>query len=440
MEAFSDEYLSRLADDMQASVLQAAARRLPEVFAGDERQEALWQCLRAGVAALLTSASAQAPEGLDTLAGVFGQFCADASVGREVIALFRGSPLDVKELRYLAQEAGYEPESLPGLDLEQSLIAFEGAFLTAAAGEAALKDAVQAHQLLAQIRLQGEQAAALRDMVALLRAALPGSLDIRKGRVSGRGAEDGQALVQRLGARPVEAGDALRASYLNHLYERLAPLSLSGIDPKAASDAEARLDLAAVYTALLTLTPEENERLRKGKAEALPELQGDGRGAARGAAAVRPGPARRPPPPGAAGRSGQRQEHLCQFRGPVPGRARRLGRAEANLARLTAPLPQTTRSSEQKASSPSPGRTARCCRCASCCATWRRAACRRPGERATARHLCAFVAAELEAAALGELRPHLERELQERGRPAAARRPGRGARGRAAPGADQGRW
>lgn len=53
---------------------------------------------------------------------------------------------------------------------------------------------------------------------------------------------------------------ALREAYLNRLLERTSHLSLAGIDPKAAStQSDARLNLGAVYTALLTLSPEQPE-------------------------------------------------------------------------------------------------------------------------------------------------------------------------------------
>ena len=49
------------------------------------------------------------------------------------------------------------------------------------------------------------------------------------------------------------------------LFEATSHLSLAGVDPKAASsEAEARLNLGAVYTALLTLSPEDHERLVRG--------------------------------------------------------------------------------------------------------------------------------------------------------------------------------
>ena len=46
--------------------------------------------------------------------------------------------------------------------------------------------------------------------------------------------------------------DALRLAYLNHVYEQTSQLALAGIDKRTQRDAEARLNLGSVYTALLT--------------------------------------------------------------------------------------------------------------------------------------------------------------------------------------------
>ena len=56
-----------------------------------------------------------------------------------------------------------------------------------------------------------------------------------------------------VGERPQDPTD-LRTAYLNHLFETAGALSLSGIDPKAASEAEARLNLGAVYTSPVSYT------------------------------------------------------------------------------------------------------------------------------------------------------------------------------------------
>ncbi len=54
---------------------------------------------------------------------------------------------------------------------------------------------------------------------------------------------------------------ALRATYLNRVIATTSHLSLAGIDPKAASEAETRLSLSAVFSALLTVTPDAHDRV-----------------------------------------------------------------------------------------------------------------------------------------------------------------------------------
>ncbi len=57
----------------------------------------------------------------------------------------------------------------------------------------------------------------------------------------------------------------LRAAYLNRLFEATSALSLAGVDPKAATDAQDRLNLGAVYIALFTLSTEAHERMARGE-------------------------------------------------------------------------------------------------------------------------------------------------------------------------------
>ncbi|NUO09186.1 MAG: hypothetical protein HUU08_10980 [Candidatus Brocadia sp.] len=93
---------------------------------------------------------------------------------------------------------------------------------------------------------------------------------------------------------------SLRTAYLNRIFESSRQLSLAGVDPKAASsEKEARLSLDAVYTALLTLTPEAHEEMQRAESpekkiqrqSALEQLN------------------RHP-----SGRPRERQKHLRQFR------------------------------------------------------------------------------------------------------------------------------
>jgi hypothetical protein len=77
---------------------------------------------------------------------------------------------------------------------------------------------------------------------------------------SNRAVEAEQYIERYYAADPATAVDAaaLRQAYLGRLLVEAGRLSLAGIDPKAAGDASgAQLNLAAVYTALLTLHTEE---------------------------------------------------------------------------------------------------------------------------------------------------------------------------------------
>ena len=71
--------------------------------------------------------------------------------------------------------------------------------------------------------------------------------------------------VEETAPDPGPRGETLRTAYLDRLFEITSNLSLAGIDPKAAGDMEARLNLGAVYIGLETLSSEAHGHLRKGE-------------------------------------------------------------------------------------------------------------------------------------------------------------------------------
>lgn len=198
----------------------------------------------------------------------------------------------------------------------------------------------------------------------------------------------------------------LREVYLHRLVETASHLSLAGVDPKAASsEAKARLNLGAVYTALLTLTPEAHEHLLQGqrpdrevkRLSALAQLDRHARLVLLG-------------DPGSGKTTFVHFVTLCLAGEALDRKTPDTRRAD--LALLTAPLPADKEGEEQQPQPWSHGALL------PACVALRDFAARGlppSGARATAEHLWQFVAAELEAAALGEYAPHLLQELLKRG-------------------------
>ncbi|MFZ5916056.1 MAG: formylglycine-generating enzyme family protein [Chloroflexota bacterium] len=193
----------------------------------------------------------------------------------------------------------------------------------------------------------------------------------------------------------------LRQAYLHRVFETAAHLSLAGVDPKAASgEAEARLNLGAVYTALLTLTAEGHERdLERQRLSAVDQLDRHARLVLLG-------------DPGSGKSTFVNFVALC-----LAGEA--LGREDANLALLTAPLPsdedEARRRREEAEPKPQPWRHGPLLPVRIVLRDFAARGLPPPGERATAGHLRRFLVAELQAAALGAYADPLARELLEKG-------------------------
>jgi formylglycine-generating enzyme required for sulfatase activity len=200
---------------------------------------------------------------------------------------------------------------------------------------------------------------------------------------------------------PAPDATHLRNAYLSRLFEQTGALSLAGVDPKAADESEARLNLDAVYTALLTRTPERQEGLAAMAPGGRPEREGRHLSALdqlnRHSRLVLLGD------PGSGKSTFVNFVALC-----LAGEALQNPRANLNL--LTTPLPkddgegQDEKSPQQWDHGPLlPVRV-----------VLRDFAARglpAAGVRATADHLWRFIQAELRTAALAGYAPHLRREL-----------------------------
>ncbi|HIP70458.1 MAG TPA: hypothetical protein EYH05_03580, partial [Anaerolineae bacterium] len=144
MDAFTADFLSNLAAELSAPVIAKVAGRFRPAWQGDESSQALQRCVYAGILAMVSRASLDAPAYEALLADIFTGFFQSREVANEVAKLVR-QPLDGAELLFLFQEAGYDPETLPGLAFPTAVAAFEAAFLEQAAAEPALQPIIQVH-------------------------------------------------------------------------------------------------------------------------------------------------------------------------------------------------------------------------------------------------------------------------------------------------------
>lgn len=205
---------------------------------------------------------------------------------------------------------------------------------------------------------------------------------------------------QQAGERPED----LRHSYLNRVLETTSRLSLTGIDPKAASESKARLNLSAVYTALLTLTPEAHGRLLR---DELPDHEPGGE--MRRLSALEQ--LNRHPRLVLLGAPGSGKSTFVNFVAMcLAGEG--LGLEEANLALLTAPIPDEEGKDQEQ---PQPWEHGALPPVRVVLRDFAARGLSDVGQKATARHLWDFIVGELKDAALGDYAPHLRQELLERG-------------------------
>lgn len=209
----------------------------------------------------------------------------------------------------------------------------------------------------------------------------------------------------------------LHRAYLNWVYEQSDMLSLAGVDPKAKSG-EAHLSLGAVYTALLTMTPEDHERWLLDAEGAQREARMADR-AARRLSAIE---------------LLNRHQHLVLLGDPGSGKStlvnfvalclagEGLQKRAANVQLLTAPLPvddeekQTrNRSSRQEEQERQPWSHDALLPVRVILRDFAARGLPAPGLKATADHLWTFICAELPGDALGDYTPLLHNELRDRG-------------------------
>ncbi len=298
MSGFTESYLAELSAALTAEIIKGLGGKLRDKISGTPKERAIERCICIGLTALLATAKADSKNEREHLETIFIRFFQEEKVGREIGVLLRGKKLNRKKLAALFADAGFEAGMLPGFDFDRALAAFATAFQLAATDEPELQGTIKTNQALTQTRLQREMLKTLRGLVAFLQKSRLNTIRIQHEEVSAQPQSGKKRIAYqiKLAKRSVMVGKEAkknivitgnknrvtvvkkqivkksaaapagrREAYLNRLFETSRALSLTGIDPKTASEAEARLNLEAVYTALLTLTPETHERLLRGE-------------------------------------------------------------------------------------------------------------------------------------------------------------------------------
>jgi formylglycine-generating enzyme required for sulfatase activity len=235
MDVFTSAYLANLAANLSALILPKAARRLQEQWQGEPSAAALQRCLEAGVLGMVSKASLDEPDQEHLLADIFSDFFQDRGVAQELTRLLQAHPLSAETLAELFEDAGYDAQTLPGLQFAETVAAFEAAFLEAAALEPLLRDPIQTHQGWAQTALQREMVALMRQMVRELRAAKQ-PVGIQAGVITAENVVSGaqtihNQIIYQWPDSPIARREAVWEShYLRTLLAQCDALDLAAID------------------------------------------------------------------------------------------------------------------------------------------------------------------------------------------------------------------
>ncbi|MGH7491109.1 MAG: hypothetical protein ACREOO_01810 [bacterium] len=145
---FAASFLSALADDMVKAMLKAAGKRVLEKFKTPEKQKAIKKCLNAGLVAITTACSKIENDYGHHLADLFEHFFRQPEVAEQLAPLLRAAQLNRPALAGLFQKSGYDAATLPTLNFDQALDAFEAGFLTAALEEPTIREIINANEML----------------------------------------------------------------------------------------------------------------------------------------------------------------------------------------------------------------------------------------------------------------------------------------------------
>jgi formylglycine-generating enzyme required for sulfatase activity len=297
----------------------------------------------------------------------------------------KGSPMsDIERLKKELEEIKHELASLKEGSRAYKALAEEKAWLEAKLeGSGAIA--------------QGEGAKAVGERAVMNEGGMQDSV-----------VNTGDNVEITIGTQPRAKTSSLRESYLSYVLEQVSPLMLSGVVRQSQSEAETRLNLSAVYTALMTQQNEaEGFELDKDhflvwqktkNLSVVASMNKRGRMVLLG-------------DPGSGKSTFVNFVALC-----MAGEA--LGRADANLNAFTQPLPQEqdeVRKKREEEPQPQPWEHGTLIPVRIILRDFAARGLPAAGETVSADCVWNFIEAEMNAASLGEFAPLLKKELRDQG-------------------------
>lgn len=414
------DFAGGLAADMVGRLLGAAGYQVQKRFRPGPQQAALNGAM---AEALLLTVRRQTDDPI--LQGhyldLFGQWTYRDAVAGELSQVIDPRPDAEIDLDLLAAEfeaAGYDPNLLGDVGFQDVVAQVVANFYDAASRQPALQGKIEIGLLRGIAGRAEEQVQLLRRMADSLErqpeTVQPGkpvasttvTIDGHDNTVV-TGTVEGDLTVVHGAQRTGQIDPArLRTAYLNRVLEQCSALPVAGVDRKAASEAERRMSLDAVYTALLTKASETSEQMTRSelagreprRLSAVDQLNHHGRLVLLG-------------DPGSGKSTFVNFAALC-----LAGQA--LGNPNANLALLTAPLPvdgERRAGSKPQDQQPQHWDQGTILPVRIVLRDFAARGLPPASQRGSASHLWRFIAAELQAAALGDFAPAMKKELQEQG-------------------------
>ncbi|MDM8537441.1 SUMF1/EgtB/PvdO family nonheme iron enzyme [Desulfobacterales bacterium HSG17] len=252
MTSFIPNFLPAFAANLTAMMIKAAGSEFRERFSPAGVQEAVKRCVEHGITALISSSDELSSKNEHILIDCFDDYFQYRSVVRELSKILRGKKPDVDELIFLfEEEAGYDLDVLPGLDINQGMQAFIGAFMTSAILEPELNRIIQAEQLIKQTEVQQDILEEVRRLIEFLRKdGGQQVVGIRAGQIEARNVVNGTQIIYEMAARPdiPIPENTEEQHYLRTLIEKCDVLQLAVIDESCTADDAIRI--SDVFTSM----------------------------------------------------------------------------------------------------------------------------------------------------------------------------------------------